>query len=130
MSNWNFGEIEIVLKNLFTVKSILPIMLGIIVGIVMFILGNADDAPGLSFIGLITAFLLIMRGIYHSKIISNGYHIPIILLIFGVIGIIFPIILFLDGELNGLSIVVFIGNIIGIALIITALIRIKKVRKK
>lgn len=114
----------------FKFKAILFILLGVVVGLALFILGDTGDAPGLSFIGLIAAFLLIMRGIYHTKVIQIGYHIPIILLVFGAIGIIFPIMLLLDGEIEGFSPVIFIVNAVGVALIIVATIMMIKVRKK
>lgn len=116
------------MNRYFKVKAMFPILLGIVVGLVLFIFGEAEDAPGLCLIGIIAAFLLIMRGIYHAKVIQKAYHIPIILLVFGVIGIILPIILYLDEEiaLNN----VFIGITIGIALIAAALLRFVKVRNK
>lgn len=116
-------------KIVFKTKVVLPMLLGIAVGMVLFALGEADDAPGLCLIGLVAAFLLIMRGIYHAEILKKGYHIPIILLVFGAIGIVLPIILFLDQEIDGL-ISVFIGSAIEIVLIATALIRIVKVRNR
>lgn len=111
-------------------KTIGFILAGIISGTTLFILGDMDDAPGLSFIGLTIAFLLVMRGIYHAKIIKKGYHIPIILLVFGAVGIILPIILFLDEEIKAFSPVTFIGNAVGIVMIIIAVIRIRKNKKK
>lgn len=118
------------MKRLLKVNVMLPILLGSVIGLVLFFLGNAEDAPGLSFIGLAAAFLLIMRGLYHAKVIKTGYHMPMVFLVFGVIGILFPIILFLDGEIEWLSITTLIGNVMGIALLVAALIRIKKVRTK
>ncbi len=117
------------INNFLRFKVISLILLGIVIGITLFILGDIDDAPGLSFIGIIVSFLLIMRGIYYSKIIQNGYHIPIILFVFGMMSIILPIILILDGEINILSSITFIGNIIGITMIAIASIRIIKVIK-
>ena len=108
-------------------KTIGFILAGIISGTTLFILGDMDDAPGLSFIGLTIAFLLVMRGIYHAKIIKKGYH---ILLVFGAVGIILPIILFLDEEIKAFSPVTFIGNAVGIVMIIIAVIRIRKNKKK
>ena len=84
------------INNFLRFKVISLILLGIVIGITLFILGDIDDAPGLSFIGIIVSFLLIMRGIYYSKIIQNGYHIPIILFVFGMMSIILPIILIID----------------------------------
>lgn len=107
-------------------KVLLHILFGVAVGLVLFLLGDADDAPGLSFIGIVAAFLLIMRGIYYAKVIQKGYHIPIILFAFGSMGILLPIILFLDEEIN--SNAVFIGTTIGISLIAVALVWLLKVK--
>lgn len=102
-------------------KAMLCFILGLLVAGVLFWLGDMDDAPGLSFIGLAAGFLLVMRGIYHTKIIKAGHHIPIILCVFGAVGILFPIVLYLDGELEGLPMVAVIGNVFGIFMILLAL---------
>lgn len=117
------------MKKFLQAKTIVPCLLGADICAVLFILGEAEDAPGLCFIGLIAAFLLILRGIYHAGVMRKGVHIPIVLLVFGAIGIVFPYVLLLDGEITGAA-PVAIGNIIGIALTAAALIRIVKVRKK
>ena len=111
-------------------KTILFILLGIFVGIVLFLLGDADDAPGLSFLGLSAAFLLIMRGIFHSGWLPKGYAIPIVLFVFGMVGLLFPFILFWDGEIAAFSAVFFIGNTAGIVLLLLALWRILHLKKK
>ena len=56
------------LHRLFQPKVLVFFVLGALIGGILFSLGNADDAPGLSLIGLTAAFLLMMRGIYHAKI--------------------------------------------------------------
>lgn len=53
--------------------TLLPILIGVAVGALLFILGAADDAPGLSLIGLVVAFLLIMWGIYNANVIKKGF---------------------------------------------------------
>ncbi|MCI6466109.1 MAG: hypothetical protein MSA90_11665 [Faecalicatena sp.] len=111
-------------------KTIGFILSGIIISTILFILGDMDDAPGLSFIGLAAAFLLVMRGIYHAGAVRSGYYLPIILLVFGAVGIIFPIVLLLDGEIKGVSPIVFVGNITGIVMITIAVLRIKQLKKK
>ncbi len=57
-------------------KTVLLIAAGIIIGLILFLLGEAD-APGLCLVGLMIAFLLIMRGIYFANVIRKGLHIPI-----------------------------------------------------
>ena len=51
------------MKKFIKLKTLLPILIGVTLGISLFILGDADDAPGLSFIGLVVEFILIMWGI-------------------------------------------------------------------
>lgn len=75
------------------------------------VLGGADDAPGLSFIGLSVAFLLTMRGVYHAGVLPQGYCLPIILLAFGAVGVVMPFILLLDGELDGMLYLFVIGEL-------------------
>ncbi len=115
-------------KNLLKLKVVLPLLMGSIIGYTLFTLGDADDSPGLSFIGLAAAFLLFMRGIYHTGLIRKGCHIPIILSVFGSVALIFPVILYLDGEIQGLSVVTFIGGITGIVCLSSAALLLKKHR--
>lgn len=115
-------------KNFLKLKVILPILVGLVIGYTLFTLGDADDSPGLSFIGLAAAFLLFMRGIYHTGLIRKGCHIPIILSVFGTVSLCFPVILYLDGEIQGLSVVTFVGIITGIACLSSAAPLFKKHR--
>ena len=52
-------------------KTALFIILG--AGAALFLLGDADDSPGLSFIGFTLAVLLIMRGIAYTGRIRQGF---------------------------------------------------------
>lgn len=106
-------------------KPVLFILSGILIGICLFLLGAMDDAPGLCLIGLTLAFLLMMRGIYHAGIIRRGYHIPIVLLAFGFVGLLLPIVLLLDGEITGRSPILILGAPAGIAMLAFAVIRLK-----
>lgn len=107
-------------------KIIFPILLGLSVAWLLFTAGDADDSPGLSFIGLSLGFLLIMRGMYHTGIIKKGLHIPIILSVFGIVALIFPVVLWLDNEIRGLSTVTLLGVALGIALLSAATILVKR----
>lgn len=115
-------------KGFFHPKAILFLLLGGAAGAVLFLLGEMDDAPGLSFIGLAAGFLLMTRGVYHAGVIRRGYHIPIILCVFGVVAILFPVILLLDGEIQGPTIVIA-GAAAGIAVISAAWARIRNIKK-
>ena len=56
------------MKTFFKARVLFPILFGWALGGLLFVLGAADDAPGLSFIGLSVAFLLTMRGVYHAGV--------------------------------------------------------------
>lgn len=108
----------------YNLKNIIFIILGIIIGVTLFILGNKDDSPGLSFIGIFLSFLIILKQI----LIHKKYYIPIVLIFLGFILTIFPLVLFLDKEINSYSINMFLINIIGISFIILAIKKIKKLK--
>ena len=68
------------MNKFFKPKVILPVILGIVIGGLLFALGENDDAPGLCAIGLSVGFILIMLGINKTGIIKKGLLIPILLL--------------------------------------------------
>lgn len=103
------------MKAFLKVRVLLPILLGWALGGLLFMLGDADDAPGLSFIGLSVAFLLSMRGIYCAGVLPQGYCLPIILLAFAVL---MPVVLLLDGELEGIEYVALTGEGTGLLLLL------------
>lgn len=105
----------------YNLKNIIFIILGIIIEVTLFILGNKDDSPGLSFIGIFLSFLIILKQI----LIQKKYYISIVLIFLGFILTIFPLVLFLDKEINNYSINMFLINIIGISFIILAIKKIK-----
>lgn len=92
-------------------------LMGILVAGTLFMLGDLDDAPGLSFLGLAGGFLLVMRGIYYTGWLKAGYHLPVILFVFGAVAIVFPLVLYLDGELEGLHLLAPISISAGIAMV-------------
>ena len=109
-------------------KTILYILFGILVGAVLFFIGDADDAPGLSLIGLSAAFLLIMRGVYNANLLRKGYYLPCILLVFGMVGLLLPIVLYFDQEINFNA--ALIGSGVGLVLVLFAFLRIITLRRK
>ena len=59
---------------------VLSVFGGIFLDVVLFILGEADDAPGLCLIGLVVAFLLILLGIYRAGAVKKStlaYFLPL-----------------------------------------------------
>lgn len=111
-------------------KSLCWIGAGAVVGTILFVLGELDDAPGLCFIGLLAAFLMLMRGLYFGKVIRKGYCIPIILLVLGCIVVVFPIILFLDSEIGKDSPLLLAGPAVGIAMLAVAAVKLRRNQNK
>ena len=117
------------MKTFFKARVLFPLLFGWALGGLLFVLGAADDAPGLSFIGLSVAFLLTMRGVYHAGVLPQGYCLPIILLIFGAVGVVMPFILLLDGELDGMLYLFVIGELMGVLLLTAGTKRLKKMQR-
>ena len=91
------------MKTFFKARVLFPVLFGWGLGGLLFVLGAADDAPGLSFIGLSVAFLLTMRGVYHAGVLPQGYCLPIILMAFGAVGVVMPFILLLTASTKRLK---------------------------
>lgn len=110
--------------------TLLPILIGVAVGALLYMLGDADDAPGLSLVGLVAAFLLIMWGVYNAGVIKKGFLAPILLLCFGAGGILLSVVLLLDGEFEETPGIAFIGAALGVALIVIGTIRFRKAKAR
>lgn len=118
------------LKKFAKPVTLLPILIGVAVGALLFMLGDADDAPGLSLVGLATAFLLIMWGVYNSGVIKKGLLEPVLLFCFGAGGILLSVVLLLDGEFEKSPGMAFIGVVLGVALIVIGMIRLRKMKAR
>lgn len=116
------------MKKFVKPATLLPILIGVAVGALLFILGDADDAPGLSLIGLVVAFLLIMWGIYNAGAIKKGLLAPILLFCFGAGGILLSVALLLDGEFEESPGMALIGIALGVVLIVIGTIRLRKAK--
>ena len=110
--------------------TLLPVLIGVAVGIVLFMLGDASDAPGLSVIGLAAAFLLMMWGVYNSGVLRKSFLLPILLMCFGAGGILLSVALLLDGEFEKSPGLALIGAAIGFALLAVGALRLRKARGK
>lgn len=108
--------------QLFQPKVILFFVLGIAVGTFFVLFGLGAEAPGLCLIGFMGAFLLIMCGIYHAQVIKRGYHLPIILFVFGMIALLLPCRLYLNREIEFLSKFTAASWGIGIVMIIVTVL--------
>ena len=116
------------MKNIIMPAAIIPMLTEVIVGTLLFILGVADDAPGLSLLGLAVAFLLITRGIYKTGMITNGVISPIIAIYFGLGGLLFSVILLFDGEFGGLPWLAIVGVALGIGSVLIGVSKLCKLR--
>lgn len=117
------------IKRFAKLSALLPIIIGLIIGVTLFILGDMDDAPGLSLIGLVAAFCLIMLGINNAGVINKGFLVPILLLCFGAGGILVSIVLLFDGEFEENPGMAFIGVALGVALIFVGAVMIRRKRQ-
>jgi hypothetical protein len=86
------------MNKFFKPRVILPIILGIIIGGLLFVLGEYDDAPGLCAIGLSVGFVLIMLGVNKTGVIKKGLLAPILLLFFSAFITLLTTSILLDGE--------------------------------
>lgn len=118
------------MKKLMTPTVLLPILIGIVIGALLFSVGASEDAPGLCLIGLSVAFVLIMWGLTKAGLIKNGFLAPILLLCFGVGGVVLSIVLLLDGEFGDSPGFAIIGIGVGFLLLTMGVIRLKKVTPK
>ena len=117
------------IKNFLKISVILPVVAGIIIGTVLFLLGEAEDAPGLCLIGLIIAFLLLMLGAYNAGFVNKRQVSCILPFCFGAGGIFLSVVLQLDGELKETPAVFYIGLLLGVLLIGLGLFNLMKYRR-
>ena len=113
----------------FKPKAILPIILGIIIGGLLFSLGEYDDAPGMCAIGLSIGFILIMIGINKTGIIRKGLLAPILLLFFAAFIALITTSILLDGEFGDKPWYSAFGFVVAIVLLFMGLLRIRIVNK-
>ena len=79
-------------------KVILPVILGIVIGGLLFALGEYDDAPGLCAVGLSVGFVMTMLGVNNTGIIKKGLLLPTLLLFFAIFVTVLTTAILLDGE--------------------------------
>lgn len=113
------------MNKLFKPKVILPIFLGIIIGGLLFALGEYDDAPGMCAIGLSVGFVLIMLGVNKTGIIKKGLLAPILLLFFSAFFALIITSILLDGEFGDKPWYSAFGFAAAIVLLLIGLLRIR-----
>ena len=113
------------MNKFFKLKVILPIILGIIVGGLLFAFGEYDDAPGMCAIGLSVGFILIMLGVNKTGIIRKGLLAPILLLSFAAFIALITTSILIDGEFGDKPWNSAFGYIIAAVLLLMGLLRIQ-----
>ena len=116
------------IKKFFNIRTILCISAAILIAVVFLAFGEADDSPGLGGIGLFIAFVLVMRGIYHTDLLPDGYYIPVTLLILAFVFMICPFVLVFDGEIKLISPIMFAGEAAGVILLIITIVKIRHMK--
>lgn len=118
------------MKKFLKPEALFPILLGLAGGPLLFLLADMDDAPGMSLIGLVIGFLLIMWGVNNSGVIKKGFLAPILLLCFGVGGVLLSIVLLLNSEFEESLGIALIGAALGVVLIVIGMMRLRKARMR
>ncbi len=110
-------------------KVILPIILGIIIGGLLFAFGEYDDAPGMCAIGLSVGFILIMLGANKTGIIRKGLLAPVLLLSFAAFIALITTSILLDGEFGDKPWYSAFGFAAAIMLLLIGILRMRLFRR-
>ncbi len=113
------------MNKYFKPKVIIPIILGIIIGGLLFALGEYDDAPGLCAIGLSIGFIIIMLGVIKTGVIKKGLLAPILLLFFAAFIALITTSILLDGEFGDKPWYSAFGFVAAFVLLLTGLLKIR-----
>ncbi len=117
------------MNKFFKLKVILPIILGIIIGGLLFAFGEYDDAPGMCAIGLSVGFILIMLGINKTGVIKKGLLAPILLLSFAAFIALITTSILLDGEFGDRPWYSAFGFVAACVLLLIGILRIRLFRR-
>jgi drug/metabolite transporter (DMT)-like permease len=119
------------LREFAKLKILLPIFVGIILGLIFIFVRAIDDIPGLSISFVILCFCLIFYGVYNINRINKKIKPKIIVpLLFGVMGIIYALILLSKGESEDSPGVFVLMGALCIGLIFIGTFNIKEIRQK
>lgn len=118
------------MQKFLKIKIILPIILGIIIGGLLFAIGDSNDAPGLSAIGLSVGFVLIILGINNADVIRKGLLAPVLLLFFAAFIALITTSILLDGEFGSKPWYSAVGFVVAIVLLLIGLLRVRIFRSK
>lgn len=111
------------MKRFLKLSVIIPILIGAFIGSVLFAVGEAEDAPGLCLIGIVSAFLLTVFALYNAGVIRKKFIFPGMLFCFGGGGSVMSLILLLDGEFEDKPYLGVIGIIIGAVLAVIGAVK-------
>ena len=111
---------------------LLPFCIGVMVGIILFIIGGLEDAPGLCLIGLVIGTGLIFLSLFKieklRQKIDPGIAVP---LFYCIGGIFLAVVLGLDNEITRFQGIILITIMVCIGLVsIIAIMMIRKLRSK
>lgn len=110
------------IKHLLKPRVWLPALLGMLIGLVLFIIGENDDAPGLVLIGFVAAIVLVFYGIYNAASGVKKGLIPAILCLFlSAFDIIWTIVLAVEGEFSDSPGIIIFAGLICIGLLIVGI---------
>jgi hypothetical protein len=119
------------IKQFFKPNIIIPILVGIIFGSVLFFWGGIDDSPGLSLVAVILCIGLLYFGIHNANKINQNVKPSIILpLLIGLVGIICVSQYLIAGIYDEPPGLILIGIILSLILLSVGLINIKRTNKK
>jgi len=110
----------------------LPIIIGVLIGLILFIMGGLEDAPGLCLIGLVIGTGLIFFSLLKIEKLRQKIDLGIAIPLFYCIGGIFlAVVLGIDNEITQFQAVMIITIMICTGLIsITAIMMIRKLHSK
>jgi hypothetical protein len=111
------------MNKIFKPKAIILLIIEIIIGGMLFAIGDYNDSPGLCVIGLSVGFVLIMLGIYTTGLIKKGLLISLLLLFFSVFITLITLVILLDGEFDDKPWYSIFGFVVGIILLVIGLLR-------
>jgi hypothetical protein len=90
------------MKKLLNAASLLPIALGAAIGGTLAAFGAYEDAPGMSAIGLMAGYALILAGLRNGGAIRKGWLAPILLFSYSAFIALLTTAILLDGEFGRL----------------------------
>jgi hypothetical protein len=117
------------MNKFFKLKVILPIILGIIIGGLLFTFGEYDDAPGMCAIGVSVGFILIMLGVNRTGLIKKGLLAPFLLLFFAAFIALITTSILLDGEFGDKPWCSAFGFVAAIVLLFIGILRMRLFRR-